>query len=69
MTAARDLDDVITDALRELGLPEDLRDEVRARVDAPDESWRTCCGGFCDPCVTVIARVVDRVRALRRQRG
>lgn len=58
----RELDEAIAGVLRELGLPEDLRDEVRARIDAPDETWRTCCGGLCDPCITVIARGVDQVR-------
>ena len=64
--AALDPDEAIRRALREVGLPHDYDAEIRARLDAPDDSWRSCCAGFCDPCVLTIARAVDRARALLR---
>ena len=54
---------VIERVLAALGLPLEHADEVRARLNDRDDGWRSCCGGFCDPCVLVIARAVDRVRA------
>lgn len=65
--AATDPEDAILRALREVGLPGDHAPDVRALLDAPDESWRSCCGGFCDPCVQAIGRAVDRARALLRE--
>lgn len=38
-----------------------LPDVMRYLADESDV-WRNCCGGFCDPCVSTLARVVDRVR-------
>ncbi|MDQ3034613.1 MAG: hypothetical protein M3Y87_19545 [Myxococcota bacterium] len=65
--ASIDADEAIRRALREVGLPADYAAEIRARLDAPDESWRSCCGGFCDPCVLTLGRAVDRARALLQQ--
>jgi hypothetical protein len=62
--AAADVDHAIRLALREVGLSEAHEAEVRARLDEPDDAWRACCGGFCDPCVLAIGRAVDRARAL-----
>ena len=36
---------------------------VARHLDADDASWRWCCNSSCDPCVTRLARVVDRARA------
>lgn len=63
-SSGSDVDDAILRALREVGLGGEHIEDVRARLDAADESWRSCCGGFCDPCVQTIGRAVDRARAL-----
>jgi hypothetical protein len=35
---------------------------VVRHLDAPDGTWRWCCGSNCDPCVERLGRVVDAAR-------
>lgn len=65
--AGIDATEAILRALREVWLPDDYASEIRDCLEAPDDSWRSCCGGFCDPCAMTVARAVDRARALMRR--
>lgn len=56
-------------ALSEAGLDPEHRPDVLAMLRTPREQWLPCCGGFCDPCVSTLARVVDRARSLSEERG
>jgi len=42
---------------------------VARHVDADDAGWRWCCNSSCDPCVTRLGRVVDRLRAALAERA
>jgi hypothetical protein len=48
--------------LAEEGLDASYFAFVLAHLDRPDEQWRWCCGGNCDPCVQKLGRAVDRAR-------
>jgi hypothetical protein len=59
-------DEAIERALREVGLGPEHAAEIRAMLAEPEAARRACCGGFCDPCVTVLERALERARALIR---
>lgn len=68
----RELEEVraaVLDALRLEGLDTAHADDVVRYVFDTSEIWRSCCGGFCEPCVSSLARAVDRVRRARASRG
>jgi hypothetical protein len=44
------------------GIDESYASFVARHLDAPDSTWRWCCGSHCDPCVSTLARAVDRAR-------
>lgn len=43
--------------------------QVRDLIDRDDATWRSCCGGACDPCVFTLGHIVDAVRARLRVGG
>lgn len=57
---------ILDAALAAVGLSTAYRETVREHLDEPDERWRYCCGGSCDPCIQQIGRAVDAVRGARR---
>jgi hypothetical protein len=58
------LERAIEMAMREQMLDPAYRGFVMLYLGRPDDHWRQCCNGSCEPCVLQIARVVDRVREL-----
>lgn len=62
-----DVEDAITDALRQTRMKETQRAMVRLHLDCPPDPT-TCCGSSCDPCVVTLARAVKlTLRALGRE--
>ncbi|GAB5549549.1 MAG: hypothetical protein RLO52_28050 [Sandaracinaceae bacterium] len=64
MTRALGELEAVDTALSEAGLDPEHRPDVLAMLRTPREQWLPCCGGFCDPCVSTLARVVERARTL-----
>lgn len=62
-----DLDPAARDALQKIcereGIDASYASFVARYLDAPDKTWRWCCGSSCDPCVHSLGRAVDRARA------
>jgi hypothetical protein len=58
------LEAAMAQAMREHMLEDAYRGFVLLYLHRPDDHWRQCCYGSCEPCVLQIARVVDRVREL-----
>ncbi len=61
------LDEAIVTALRENQVSLDYDGVIRDLMKQPPDAWPRCCGSDCDPCVTSLARVILRVRALLAQ--
>lgn len=51
-------------AMAENGLEEGYRAFVLQYLVRQDDAWRRCCDSSCDPCVLLLARVVDRTREI-----
>lgn len=63
----QELQRCIAEHLREAGVDPGYQRFIRDHLERDDDGWRWCCGSTCDPCVTRLAQVVDRVRAALRQ--
>lgn len=57
-------EEAIERARIEVGLEREHASEIRRMLRDPGLAERSCCGGFCDPCVTALRRARDRARQL-----
>lgn len=62
------VDEAVARALAECGLDPSCARTIRDLVERRDEEWHACCGSQCEPCVVVLVRAVERVRALLEAR-
>lgn len=58
------IDRAVAQSVAECGLDAGFARTVRQFLFTDSTEWNLCCGAGCDPCVTELARAVDRAREL-----
>ena len=48
--------------MAEAGVERGFRRSLGDLIARDDDEWRLCCGSGCEPCVELLAKIVDRVR-------